>query len=271
LEAVTLDVIVAAGKGSDGDLVMGFANALRNHELLRGTLLTTSSCEIAEAISHTGLDWAFIELEHAALDISDAQNIVRALGGRIGSLIRIADQSVTSIKKALDTGCDGIIVPQVNTREEAMAIVRAAQYAPQGERSVGLARAHKYGLDFKGYIDFANEVTCVIAQVENIKAVENLDAIISVPGIDAFFIGPYDLSASMGLTGQLDHPAVKEAIAKVFTKASKAKMPVGIFAGTLDAGMASLEKGATLLAISTDILLLARGAQEIAGIRRILQ
>ena len=247
---------------------MKFSSALRSRKLLKGTLLTTASAEIAEAVSYSGLDWIFIDLEHSCLSTSEVQNIVRSVGGRIGSVIRVTDKSPTAITKALDTGCDGIIVPQVNTRAEALAVVEAAKYSPQGNRSVGLSRAQKYGLDFKGYINTANKTTSVIVQIENIVAVKNIDKILSVPGIDAIFIGPYDLSASMGKPGLLDRPDVIAAIETVISKAKKAGIPIGIYAATPEAAGIAIDKGITLLAVSTDILLLAEAIKKVAGIKR---
>lgn len=251
---------------------MRFMDALRKGRLLRGMLLTTASAEIAEAVSHAGLDWAFIDLEHSAMGFLEAQNVVRALGGRTASALRLPDQSAISIHKALDIGCDAIIVPQVNTREEAAAIVKAARYIPKGRFAAlhghPYARAHKYGVSFRSYAKSAQNSTALIVQIEDKKAVANLSGILAVEGVDGIFIGPYDLSSSMGLRGQLDHPKVTAAIDAVFAGAKRARMPVGTFSPTVEGAKMAVERGARLLAVGVDTIYLAEAVREIGRIGR---
>jgi 2-keto-3-deoxy-L-rhamnonate aldolase RhmA len=245
---------------------MSFANRLRSRDILKGMLLTVPSCEMAEAISYSQLDWAFIDTEHGAMDIRDAQNIVRALGGRVASLIRTPDATQTAVKRALDTGCDGVIVPQINTKEQAEALVRSARYPPEGERSVGISRAHKYGSAFNEYVDRANENVAVVAQIEHRMAVDNIEDIVNVRGLDAIFVGPYDLSASFGIPGQIDAPTVQAAIEKIFNVAKLAKQPIGIFCADIEAAKRALESGATLIAVGIDVLHISHAATSIVAI-----
>jgi 2-keto-3-deoxy-L-rhamnonate aldolase RhmA len=241
-----------------------FRKRLKDHAILKGMLLTTPSCEIAEALSHTRLDWVFIDIEHSAMGFSEAQDIVRALGTRMAGIIRIPDDNASHVKKALDTGCDGIIVPQINSARQAANLVGLAKYAPMGSRSVGIARAHGHGPGFKAYMDRANDEIAIIAQIEHIDGVNDIEAIVSVAGIDAIFIGPFDLSASLGIPGQIDAPAVIDAIDRVYPAAKANGMPVGIFCPTMESAQSAIGKGATLVAVGLDVAHLVGVANRIA-------
>ena len=144
--------------------------------------------------------------------------------------------------------------------------MQAAKYAPKGHRSIGITRAHKYGINFQNYINTANDETAVIVQIESKTAVDNIDSILSVPGVDAIFIGAYDLSASMGVPGQLDNAGVQAAIDTIFAKAKKAKMPIGVFKPNAEAAKPAIERGATLLAVGIDMMHIAEAAKKIAAL-----
>ena len=168
--------------------------------------------------------------------------------------------SEVPIKKALDLGAVGIIAPQVNTAEQAERVVQWSRYAPDGTRGVGLARAHGYGMRFDEYIKTANEQVAVIVQAEHAQAVENIEAIVKVPGIDAVLIGPYDLSASLGKMGQINDPAVTEAIDHVTDTCLAANIRLGMFGVTADAVKPYVERGYTLIVAGVDTLLLGTAA-----------
>src|SRR5215472_7449535 len=207
-------------------------NALRQHKPLIGTLLTTASPEVAEVLALAGFDWLFIDLEHGSLSIQDAQRAIQAVADRSFTVVRVPDPTPENIKRVLDTGCDGIIAPHVNTADEARRIVAVAKYPPDGERSAGLGRAQGYGLNFADYIASANSQTVVILQIEHKDGVANVDEILRVQGIDALFIGPYDLSGSMGILGQVSDPRVLSAIQQVRVACAASNMPLGIFCAT---------------------------------------
>lgn len=240
-----------------------FRKRLTQKEPLLGTLLTLSSPELAEVLALTGLDWLFIDLEHSTMDASAAQAILQAVAGRVDCLIRVPLNDEVWIKKALDTGATGIIVPQVNTVAEAERVVRSSRYPPQGARSVGLARAHGYGADLQGYLSRANAEVVVVVQAEHILAVQNIEALAAVEGIDAILVGPYDLSNSMGLVGQVEHPDVQAAIAHVRQVCQARGMPLGIFTASVEWAAAFLAQGYNLLAVSTDALLVSQAVKEI--------
>ncbi len=167
---------------------------------------------VAEIMAGEGFDWICVDMEHTAQDVQTLENIARAVkGSGKDLLVRLPSCDDVAAKKALDLGADGIIVPCVNTKEEAEQAVAIAKYPPEGMRGASLARCTDYGRNFSDYFKAANENVLVVIMLEHIAAVENVDEILSVPGIDATFIGPYDLSSSMELAGQLDHPDVLAA------------------------------------------------------------
>ena len=165
------------------------------------------------------------------------------------------------IKKVLDLGAAGIIVPQVNTALQAANVVRYARYSPSGSRGVGLARAHGYGMRFQEYLETANERVAVIVQAEDAQAVQNIGSIVKVDGIDAVLIGPYDLSASLGKMGRLDDPAVTAAIDHITDTCRAAGMPLGYFGVTAAAVRPFIVRGYTLIVAGVDTLFLGDAAR----------
>lgn len=239
-----------------------FKKRLQNKETLVGVLLSLPSPEIAEIMTLSGFDWLFIDLEHGPMDFLACQRMIQAAGGQSECLVRVPENSESAIKKALDIGAAGIIAPKVNSAEEAQNIVSYAKYAPQGQRGVGAARAQGYGLHFSEYVGRANEDLLVVIQIEHIEGVNDIDKIVAVPGIDVIFIGPYDLSASMGLDGQVDHPRVLEAIDRVEQACAKHNLPMGYFGMSPEAVKPYRDKGYQLITCGTDAGFLASGASE---------
>ena len=239
---------------------MSFCKRLRNNELLLGTMLTLPAPEVAEMISRCGFDWLFMDGEHSALSILDWQRQMQAVGGRCANLLRVPSASERDIKKALDIGADGIIVPMVNNAELARRVVAWSKYPPRGRRGVGLARAQGYGLDFAEYMASANDQTAVIIQAEHIDAVDNIDEIAGVEGLDAIFIGPYDLSASMGKTGDVAADDVVAAIERVAEACRRHKLGLGYFG--LDAASVRpyIERGYRLICVGVDAGFVTAGA-----------
>ncbi len=239
---------------------------LRDPEPLIGPLVTLDSPETAVILRRLGFSWFFLDLEHSALlDLKSAQRIAEVLQPDAFAVIRVPDASETWIKQALDTGCDGIIVPHVAAPEQARAIVAAAKYPPLGTRSVGIARAHGYGASFHEYLAEANDRIAVIAQIEEAEGVRNIDAILAVDGIDAAFVGPYDLSGSLGRLGRLSDPPVVAMIDAVREACRAADVPFGIFCGTADAARTEIAAGARLVAVGSDLGYLAAGASAVLG------
>ena len=239
-----------------------FRSKLKNGDVLIGTLITIPAPEVAEIMVEVGFDWLFVDTEHAPFNAKDALKILQTAGDRCPCIVRIPANEEVWIKKSLDIGADGIIAPQVNSAAEAEQIVRLCKYPPRGARSVGIGRAHKYGLGFKEYVTKANDEVAVILQAESTNALKNISEIVRVPGIDAILIGPYDLSASMGKMGKVADPDVRNAIATIAECCLNAGLRVGIFVDTAETADAFIQQGFTLIAISTDGLYMALGAKE---------
>ena len=238
-----------------------FAEQLRNGELLIGTLLSLPSPEIAEMMAKTGFDWLFIDAEHGAFNPQQAQSMLQA-ASPCPCIIRVPSGDEIWLKKALDAGADGIIVPQVNTAEQAKKIISHCKYSPDGSRGVGIGRAHKYGIEFEDYIKNANQQTAVILQAESRTAIENIDEIVKVAGLDAILIGPYDLSASLGKIGEVSDPVVQDAITKIADSCQQNNVKLGIFGVNANAVKPYIKKGFTLIIVGVDSLFLIKSATE---------
>ena len=234
---------------------------LREAKPLIGTLVSLPSTDVADILSRVGFDYLWIETEHAPMDVLQAQGLIQAVGGRCPCLMRIPDKKEVWVKKALDVGCDGIVVPQIRSAEEARRIVEWSLYPPKGRRSVGVSRAHGYGMAFQEYVQAANDELVIVLQAEHTDAVESIDAIVQVEGIDAVLIGPFDLSGSLGVLGQTDHPRVLDAIRRVQHGCRAADMPVGIFAADVETARRYVGEGFTLIALAMDAFFLWQGAR----------
>jgi len=226
-------------------------------------MVTLPSAAIAEILAELGFDWLFIDGEHGPLETGDILAILHAVGNRVACVVRVPGAEEAPIKKILDQGAEGIIVPQVNTVEQAARVVRYARYSPSGSRGVGLARAHGYGMRFQEYLETANERVAVIVQAEHVRAVENIESIVKVEGIDAILLGPYDLAASLGKMGQIDDPAVTDAIGQVTRTCQAAGIPLGYFGVSAAALRPFMERGYTLITAGVDTLFLAGAARRL--------
>ena len=235
-----------------------FKEKLKKKDLLIGTILSLPSPEIAEIITNAGFDWIFVDAEHGTFDINGIQKILQVADDNCPCIVRAPGISKIWIKKLLDTGIQGIIFPLVNTEEEAREIVNLCKYPPDGTRSIGIGRAHKYGMKFNEYISSANKDISIILQIEHKEAVKNFESIISVPGIDGIFIGPYDLSGSLGKIGQVNDPEVQDNISFVKNTCDKAGMPVGIFGADAKAVKPFIKEGYTLITIGLDVMFLGK-------------
>ena len=184
---------------------------------------------LTEMLATGPFDWLCIDLEHTTIGIDQAGRIIRIadLAG-CPVLVRLSSHDPAQIKRVLDAGATGIIAPMVNTAAEAAAIVAAATYPPKGVRGVGLARAQQYGVGFPGYLERMERDLVCIMQVEHIDGVDHLEEILAVDGVDGFFIGPYDLSASLGHPGDFDHPDVVAAMERVAAIVRRPEVLAGV-------------------------------------------
>lgn len=189
---------------------------IHRKETTIGSWITLGHPSIAEIMAEAGFDWLTVDMEHSAITLAEAQQLIQVISlCGVVPLVRVGKNEPNFIKRVMDAGAHGVIVPMVNTREDAENAVASVKYPPKGFRGVGLARAQSYGADFEGYRKWNQKESVVIVQIEHIRAVENLEAILSVEGVDGFIIGPYDLSGSIGLPGCFDDPKVTAALKQV--------------------------------------------------------
>ncbi len=231
-----------------------------------GLFLGLCDAYVAELLAGTGFDWLLIDAEHGPNDTRSILAQLQALEGRGPDvLVRVLDHDPARIKQILDIGARTLLVPMVDSAEQARALVRATRYPPEGIRGVGtaLARAAAWN-GVPDYLHRANRETCLIVQAESRAALDALDEILAVDGVDAVFIGPSDLAASMGHLGRADHPEVRAAVLDAIGRIARSGKAAGVFATRLDAARAFCEAGARFVALGTDTLLLRQGAQGLA-------
>ncbi len=242
-------------------------------EVTIGSWITIGDPSIAEILVNAGYDWLVVDLEHSTISLEQAGNLIRIIDlGGTAPLVRITNNNPNQIKRVLDAGAYGIIIPMINSESEAKAAVAATRYGPDGIRGVGLARAQGYGATFQEYhkLQKENETgPIVIVQIEHIDAVANLESILSVKGVDAFFIGPYDLSCSMGIPGDFENPAFLKIMTKIFKVGEKMRTTSGVHLvePDIDKLKEYINTGYKFIAYSVDIRMLDTTAR--AGINSI--
>lgn len=194
-----------------------------------GSWITLGHTAIAEIFSRAGFDWVVIDLEHSTISIEKAGDLIRVIDlAGVPALVRLTSNDDSLIKRVMDAGAYGIVVPMINSPEEATNAVMATRYSPYGIRGVGLARAQGYGRSFKDYLEWQEDGPLVIVQIEHVSALNNLEAIFNVHGVDGFIIGPYDLSCSMGIPGKFDHPDFINAMEFIKSTGERVRCPAGI-------------------------------------------
>lgn len=230
-----------------------------------GTWQMIGNTSISEILCEAGFDWITIDMEHTGIDVNDALELIRviSLTGKVPA-VRLSVNDFTLIKRVLDSGAKIIIVPMVMDKDDAEKAVDAVYYPPKGTRGVGLARAQGYGFGFEEYKrNFVDEAV-VVAQIEHIEAVNNLDEILRVDGIDATIIGPYDLSGSLGHPGDFARADFKEALMR-YEKISKAiGKPMGyhMVEPTKQNVSELIEKGYKFIALGFDSHFIGKQARE---------
>lgn len=247
--------------------------ALRQAVQGRGTVLGGWICfahtSIAEIIARSGVDFLGIDMEHTPISLDQARDIIVAshLGGTL-CLPRIPAHDPAVIKRLLDSGADGIIAPTVETAEQARALASWCAYPPLGVRGFGVNRAQGYGFDFESYVSGWNDSFTCIAQVETVRGMENVEAILAVEGIHGIMIGPYDLSGSLGLPGQLDHPRVLEAESTILKACHNAGKGCGMHVVDPDPETVArrLGQGFTWLVLGADVFALRRWSADLGGL-----
>jgi 2-dehydro-3-deoxyglucarate aldolase len=232
-----------------------------------GSWIMIGDLAAAEIMAAAGFDWITVDMEHTSITYETLPALlsgIRSHGAE--SLVRTEDNNPAVIKRVLDCGAGGIIVPLVNSGEEARAAVRSAKYPPEGVRGVSLGRASGYGNNFQDYFQSINDQVIVLAQIEHYLAVEKIDEIVGVDGLDGVFLGPYDLSGSMGIVAQFDHPRMADARKRVIQAARKAEKAVGIHEVKPEAAAARalVAEGFNFIACSIDTIFLGNAARSVA-------
>lgn len=222
-------------------------------DLLLGVIMTIPSPEVAETLADGGADWLFLDMEHGRIELADVQRIVQAVGDRCPCLVRVPVAAAPWIAKALDTGAAGIVAPQVNSAETAALVAAESLFPPIGTRGAGASRALGYATDLAQRIRKANSQVVIVIQIETPAAVARIEELLSVSGAHAVFIGPYDLSVSLGVPGELQHPKVVGAIEKIAEACRTRGIPFGYPTHNADAAAKARALGATLLTVGVDI------------------
>lgn len=238
--------------------------ALLDKRLTLGGWLQIGHPACAEIHARLGFDWVCVDLEHGATDLESMTAVFRALDGAgCVPVARLPMNDPIWIHRVLDAGARGLIVPMVNTPEQAEAAIAEAKYPPRGRRGFSYNRACCHGIDFEQYVAEANDEIAIILQIEHKDAIANLDGILSTDGVDGVFIGPYDLSGSMGIVGQLKHPDMLAALDTYLAACKTHGVAAGthVVAPTAENVRETIEQGYTLIALGLDIIYLAEGAR----------
>jgi 2-dehydro-3-deoxyglucarate aldolase len=219
-----------------------------------------------EIMARSGFDWLAIDLEHGLIDLETVYKLIQVIdcSGTI-PLVRLHVNDESTIRRVMDAGAGGVIVPMVNTAEDAQKALNAVKYSPLGKRSFGLGRAHGFGLDFDEYVQTINEKSIVVVQIEHVDALKNLDEILKVKGIDAIIIGPYDLSGSIGIPGQFDHPRFRDALQSIINRIKKSSVALGmhIVHPTIEELQDRRSAGFTFIGLGMDTIFLSEGAHKV--------
>lgn len=244
-----------------------FKSALRRGEKLIGLWLSMAQPYSAEVCATAGFQWLLIDGEHAPNDVRSTLAQLQAVAAYPGHPVaRVVNGDPALIKQLLDIGLQTLLVPMVDTPEQAASLVAATRYPPDGLRGVGaaVARASRWGAR-RDYLDTANDDTCLLVQVETAKALGNLQRICAVDGVDGVFIGPADLAASMDHRGRPGHPAVQAAIESAITTIVASGKAAGTLTGDTALARRYLELGASFVAVGIDVTLLAQGTRRLAA------
>jgi len=251
-------------------------NAIRSGEVSLGMMTFTHSPALVEILGQSGFDWVTIDTEHTPFDMESAEHMVRAAEtSGLTPLIRVYENNPSLILKALDTGAQGVIVPHVDTEEAAMRAVEAVKYPPEGIRGAcpGV-RSARYSIpDWEVSFQERNRETLLVVLLEGKRAIENLDKIIKINGIDIVFVGPWDLSQSLGCPGSgIEHPAVANALDKVVDRAKKHNIAVMMTVTphlTLDYALELVKHGVSCISFSADELLFSEICRELAKVKTV--
>ena len=243
---------------------------LKSSKLILGSWINTASPIVAELMASTGFDFLTVDVEHSAVDLPQAQILFQAIKAgnpHCAPLVRLPNNNYSEIKRYMDAGAAGVIAPLINTAEQAQEVVSAVKYPPHGARGVGFCRANNYGMQLQEVTENDHLQSFICVQIEHIDALSNIDEILSVEGIDAVMIGPYDLSASMGITGQFEYPDMITAKEKILQACRKHSIVAGIHVVQPDPLEVKkrFDEGYRFIAYSLDITMLLQSCMNGLG------
>jgi 4-hydroxy-2-oxoheptanedioate aldolase len=238
-----------------------FKRRLHERSQQVGLFTTLNSPAVIEVLAGCGFDWILIDGEHSPSDVADVTAQLQVLAGRgVSALVRPAWSDMVLVKRLLDAGAQSLLIPYVETAEAAATAVSYTRYPPDGVRGgMGASRAASYG-QTTDYLQTAADEICVVVQIETAQALNNIEAIAAVPGVDAVFVGPADLAASLGHLGDAQHPAVQAAIDDGFLRLRAIGKPSGYFTLNEDEARARLAQGVDIVGVALDATILRRGA-----------
>ncbi len=244
-----------------------FKQALKEGHAQIGCWVGLADAYAAEVMSTCGFDWLVIDGEHAPNDLRSLRDQLQVVSPSDSHpVVRLPIGETWMVKQVLDAGAQTVLIPMIDTAEQAAEMVRACRYPPEGVRGVGssLARASKFG-EIADYLHSANDEICLLVQVESVEAMDNLDDILAVDNVDGVFIGPADLAASMGHLGNANHADVVATIEDAVTRITNAGRAAGILITDLNAAKRYLDLGATFVATGIDVTLLANAGRKLAA------
>ena len=232
---------------------------IRNREVTIGSWITFSNSAVAEIMARSGFDWLTVDLEHGAIGIEGVQHLIQVIDlcGCV-PLVRLPGHDPIFVKRVMDAGARGVIIPLVSSPQEVIQVKNNVKYPPSGKRGMGLARAQGYGERFAEYMEEINREAIIIAMIEDKLGVENVEAIARVKDVDGVLIGPYDLSGSLGVAGQFDHPLMREAQEKVLRAGRETGIATGfhVIKPSIAEARRRVEEGYTFIAYSVDMIML---------------
>jgi 4-hydroxy-2-oxoheptanedioate aldolase len=244
---------------------------LASQDCVFGTFCGISSPTVMEILGLAGFDFAVIDREHGTFTLGETENLIRAAASTsISPMVRVGGADPTSVRQPLDMGAAGIHVPQIESAAMAADVVRAALFHPRGERGLQpWVRNASYGVQpLAEYLADKNEDTCLVLHLEGHLALKELDAILSVDGYDVLFIGPYDLSHSLGIPGEVNHPKVRETMHRIVEETRRAGKYAGTFCATPEAALEWRAAGVNYLAVGMDANLLLTAARSLVTVLR---
>jgi 2-dehydro-3-deoxyglucarate aldolase len=239
--------------------IQTFRSSLKSGNISIGSWMQIPNASIAEIMGNANFEWVAIDMEHGSFSNEQLPDLFRALElGETMPLVRVAESKSKDCKQALDAGAVGVILPMIESKQQLTELVQLCKWPPSGIRGVGFSRANLFGKYFNQYMEYEAQNPIIIPMIEHINAVNQLDEILDVEGIDAILIGPYDLSSSMGITGDFTHPEFRKVLDKIIQTTKNKNIPAGIHVVEPDINIlrSRIDDGYRLLAYSIDTVFL---------------